>query len=60
MITVDEGNIVKRTVIMCTCILCSLSIDGQALLVNLHRDVILHHFNFKSRVYDIKFSPNGR
>lgn len=35
-------------------------IDGHALLVNFYRRVVLHHFNFKERVRDIKFSPNGR
>jgi len=35
-------------------------LDGHALLVNFYRRVVLHHFNFKERVRDIKFSPNGR
>lgn len=35
-------------------------VDGRALLVNMYREVVLYHFNFKSRVYDIKFSPNGK
>ena len=34
--------------------------DGRALLVNLHKKVVLHHFNFKQPVCDIKYSPNGR
>ena len=34
--------------------------DGRALLVNLHKKVVLHHFNFKQPVHDIKYSPNGR
>ena len=34
--------------------------DGRALLVNLYKKVVLHHFNFKQPVYDIKYSPNGR
>lgn len=34
--------------------------DGEALLVNLYRKVVLHHFNFKQRVYDIEYSPDGR
>ena len=34
--------------------------DGRALLVNLHKKVVLHHFNFKQPVRDIKYSPNGR
>ncbi len=34
--------------------------EGKALLVNLHQRAVLHHFNFKCFVYDLKFSPNGR
>jgi periodic tryptophan protein 2 len=29
-------------------------------LVNYHRKVVLHSFNFKKKVKDLKFSPNGR
>ena len=28
--------------------------------MNLYRKVVLHHFNFKQPVYDIKYSPDGR
>lgn len=34
-------------------------LDGRALLVNFRRGVVLHHFNFKKTVKDIKFSPDG-
>ncbi len=34
--------------------------DGQALLVNLPRRVLLHYFNFKDRVDALEFSPCGR
>ncbi len=34
--------------------------EGRALLVSLHRQVVLHHFNFRQPVYDIKYSPDGR
>ncbi|POW07197.1 hypothetical protein PSTT_08455, partial [Puccinia striiformis] len=34
--------------------------DGRALLVNLKRSIVLHHFNFKQRVEDVKFSPDGK
>lgn len=39
-----------------------LSVDdvGRAVLVNFRRRVVLHHFNFKDKVYDVQFSPNGR
>ena len=28
--------------------------------MNLYKKVVLHHFNFKKPVYDIKYSPSGR
>jgi periodic tryptophan protein 2 len=34
--------------------------DGRALLNNFKRGVVLHHFNFKKPVRDLKFSPNGK
>jgi hypothetical protein len=37
-----------------------ISTDGRALIVNLHKKAVLHHFNFKERVYDLKYSPDGR
>jgi periodic tryptophan protein 2 len=37
-----------------------VSQDGRALLVNFRRGVVLHHFNFKKPVKDIKFSPDGK
>jgi periodic tryptophan protein 2 len=41
-------------------VLISVDEDGRALLVNARRGVILHHFNFRKTVKDIKFSPDGR
>ncbi|EHS64116.1 hypothetical protein PGTUg99_020787 [Puccinia graminis f. sp. tritici] len=41
-------------------ILISIDEDGRALLVNLKRSIVLHHFNFKQRVEDVKFSPDGK
>ncbi|THV01919.1 WD40 repeat-like protein [Dendrothele bispora CBS 962.96] len=41
-------------------ILISVDADGRALLVNFKRGVVLHHFNFKKSVNDIKFSPDGK
>lgn len=35
-------------------------LDGRSLLVNAKRGVVLHHFNFKKPVQDIKFSPDGK
>ncbi|RLV91106.1 Periodic tryptophan protein 2 [Spathaspora sp. JA1] len=40
-------------------LLISIDEDGRAILVNAVSRVVLHHFNFKSKVYDIKFSPCG-
>ena len=34
--------------------------EGQALLVNLPRRVVLHHFSFRAPVTAVSFSPNGR
>jgi periodic tryptophan protein 2 len=34
--------------------------DGQTLLVNLPRQALLHHFNFKTQVAALVFSPCGR
>ena len=34
--------------------------DGRCLLVNLRSKTVLHRFNFKKPVSDLKFSPNGR
>ncbi|EDV24827.1 uncharacterized protein TRIADDRAFT_50274 [Trichoplax adhaerens] len=34
--------------------------DGKALLANMQTKTVFHRFNFKSKVYDIKFSPDGK
>ncbi|KAI3404095.2 PWP2 [Candida oxycetoniae] len=41
-------------------LLISIDEDGRAILVNFISRVVLHHFNFKSRVNDISFSPCGK
>ncbi|TPX32377.1 hypothetical protein SmJEL517_g04533 [Synchytrium microbalum] len=41
-------------------LLLTVDEDGQAMLVNFPRKVVLHHFNFKSPVRDIVFSPDNR
>ncbi|KAF9103242.1 hypothetical protein BGX29_003624 [Mortierella sp. GBA35] len=41
-------------------LLISVDEDGRALLVNYNRQIVLHHFNFKSKVYDLQFSPDGK
>ncbi|KAM0787544.1 hypothetical protein ACM66B_003615 [Microbotryomycetes sp. NB124-2] len=40
--------------------LVSVDEDGRALFVNFKRSVVLHHFNFKKPVRDIKYSPDGK
>ncbi|RPB26948.1 WD40 repeat-like protein [Terfezia boudieri ATCC MYA-4762] len=41
-------------------LLLSVDEDGRAILTNFIRRTPLHHFNFKSKVQDIKFSPDGK
>ena len=41
-------------------VLITVDEDGRALLVNYRKGVVLNHFNFKSRVASIVFSPCGR
>ncbi|EER36260.1 periodic tryptophan protein 2 [Candida tropicalis MYA-3404] len=41
-------------------LLISIDDDGRAILINYVSRVVLHHFNFKSKVNDIKFSPCGK
>lgn len=75
MISVDEGtmchNAPTNSIVLIICFLINsgmiqvifhvlFTVDGRSLLVNLHRKVVLHHFNFKQPVLDIKFSPNGK
>lgn len=40
-------------------LLMSVDTDGRAILVNFARRTVLHHFNFKDSVRDLKFSPDG-
>ncbi|BFZ53112.1 U3 snoRNP protein [Savitreella phatthalungensis] len=40
-------------------LLLSVDDEGRAILVNFRKRTVLHHFNFKGRVRDIKFSPCG-
>ncbi|KAJ1850311.1 U3 snoRNP protein, partial [Coemansia sp. RSA 2703] len=39
-----------------------LSVDelGSALLINYRKRTVLHYFNFKGKVRDIQFSPDGK
>jgi periodic tryptophan protein 2 len=41
-------------------LLIAVDLDGRAILVNYERRVLLHHFHFKEKVYDIQFSPNNQ
>jgi len=38
--------------------LITVDVDGHALFINYPRKVILHRFNFKRKVYALKFAPN--
>jgi periodic tryptophan protein 2 len=53
-------NIQKIAVSPDETLMITVDRDGKALLVNLAKLAVLHHFNFKSRVRDIKYSPCGR
>ncbi|KAI5955532.1 PWP2 [Candida theae] len=41
-------------------LLISIDEDGRAILLNFVSRVVLHHFNFKSRVNAVAFSPCGK
>ncbi|CAG8482711.1 6342_t:CDS:2 [Diversispora eburnea] len=41
-------------------LLLSIDEDGRVLLVNFQRRIVLHEFNFKSKVADVQFSPDGK
>ncbi|RPA76851.1 WD40 repeat-like protein [Ascobolus immersus RN42] len=41
-------------------LLLTVDEDGRAILTNFVRRTVIHYFNFKNNVYDIKFSPDGR
>jgi periodic tryptophan protein 2 len=56
----NRKNIYRFTISPNGLLLISVDEDGRALLVNLHLKTVLHHFNFKSKVYDIKYSPDGK
>ena len=40
-------------------LLLSVDEEGKSLLINLRRQVVLHHFSFKGPVSAVKFSPDG-
>lgn len=40
-------------------LLVAVDVDGRAILVNYAKKVLLHNFNFKEKVYDLQFSPDG-
>ncbi|CAH01450.1 snoRNA-binding rRNA-processing protein PWP2 [Kluyveromyces lactis] len=41
-------------------LLLSIDVDGRGILANFKTRNVLHHFNFKEKVYDLKFSPDGK
>ncbi|CAJ0641939.1 2030_t:CDS:2 [Entrophospora sp. SA101] len=41
-------------------LLLSIDEDGRVLLVNFQRRIVLNQFNFKERVEDVQFTPDGK
>lgn len=41
-------------------LLLSIDEDGRAILVNNKSRNVLHHFNFREKCYQVKFSPDGK
>lgn len=41
-------------------LLLSVDVDGRAILINFKSRTVLHHFNFKDKVYDLKFTPDSK
>ena len=41
-------------------LLISVDEDGRAILTNFKAKTVLHHFNFKEKCYQVKFSPDGK
>ncbi|GAA5960716.1 hypothetical protein JCM3765_007302 [Sporobolomyces pararoseus] len=56
----NRKNIARVALSPDSTVLISVDEDGRAILVNFKRSIVLHHFNFKKPVRDIKFSPNGK
>ncbi|BGP02615.1 putative WD repeat protein [Rhodotorula toruloides ATCC 204091] len=56
----NRKNIARLALSPDSSVLISVDEDGRAVLVNFKRSTVLHHFNFKKAVRDIKFSPDGK
>ncbi|GAA5956206.1 hypothetical protein JCM8115_001650 [Rhodotorula mucilaginosa] len=56
----NRKNIARIALSPDATVLISVDEDGRAILVNFKRSTVLHHFNFKKPVRDIKFSPDGK
>lgn len=52
-------NIARITLNPQNTLMLSVDTDGRSILVNLKARTVLHHFNFRDKVEDIKFSPCG-
>lgn len=52
-------NIVRIALNKQGTLLLSVDEDGRAILVNFVSRTVLHHFNFKDKVSDLQFSPDG-
>eukprot|EP01138_Halocafeteria_seosinensis_P006807 gb/GECG01006960.1/.p1 GENE.gb/GECG01006960.1/~~gb/GECG01006960.1/.p1 ORF type:complete len:977 (+),score=104.37 gb/GECG01006960.1/:1-2931(+) len=56
----NRTNIAKIAISPNGRLVLSIDEDGRALAINLKRRVVVHRFNFKHRVQDVKFSPDGK
>ncbi|CEP21861.1 unnamed protein product [Cyberlindnera jadinii] len=52
-------NVVRVALNKQETLMLTVDTDGRAILVNFHARTVLHHFNFKDRVLDLQFSPDG-
>lgn len=52
-------NIVRIALNRNGTLLLSVDVDGRAILINFVSRTVLYHFNFKSHVSDLQFSPDG-
>eukprot|EP00047_Mylnosiga_fluctuans_P005493 m.240821 g.240821 ORF g.240821 m.240821 type:complete len:917 (-) comp13732_c0_seq1:165-2915(-) len=56
----NRCNIIRLALSRDGALLISIDEEGRALLINLPKNCVIHHFNFKSPVTDLQFSPDGR
>ncbi|RKP12721.1 WD40 repeat-like protein [Piptocephalis cylindrospora] len=56
----NKRNIARMALSPAADLLVTVDEDGRALLVNYRRRIVLHHFNFHTKINDLQFSPDGR